>query len=115
MFLSYRYPIRSECSRISRWVVGLVAAYGLQAADYYPPPDRAGGWRTATTAAQIRQQAGLDLERLNQAFDLTQRATQNGGLLVVRHGYLVFEKYFGRAQRNVNPDLASTGKAYTII
>ena len=115
MFISSRYPIRSECSRISGWVVSLVAAYGLQAADYYPPPDHAGGWRTATTAAQIRQQAGLDLERLNQAFDLTQRATQNGGLLVVRHGYLVFEKYFGRAQRNVNPDLASTGKAYTSI
>ncbi len=115
MFLFSLYPIRPGYSRFCQWLVCWVAAYRLQAADYYPPPDRAGGWRTATTAAQIRQQAGLDLERLNQAFDLTQRATQNGGLLVVRHGYLVFEKYFGRAQRNVNPDMASTGKAYTSI
>ena len=36
-------------------------------------------------------------------------------LLVVRRGYLVFEKYFGRASRNANPDMASTGKAYTSI
>ena len=33
----------------------------------------------------------------------------------MRHGYLVFEKYFGRAHRNANPDMASTGKAYTSI
>jgi hypothetical protein len=57
----------------------------------------------------------MDLRRLEQAFDFTQRCTQNGRLLVVRHGYLVFEKYFGRAHRNANPDMASTGKAYTSI
>lgn len=57
----------------------------------------------------------MDLSRLEQAFDFTKRCSQNGGLLVVRHGWLVFEKYFGRAQRNVNPDMASTGKAYTSI
>lgn len=34
---------------------------------------------------------------------------------MVRHGYLAFEKYFGRAHRNANPDMASTGKAYTSI
>ena len=57
----------------------------------------------------------MDLKGLEQAYDLTERATQNGGLLVVRRGYLVFEKYFGRAHRNANPDMASTGKAYTSI
>lgn len=55
----------------------------------------------------------MDLPRLNQAWDFTERCTENGGLLVVRNGYLVFENYFGRASRNVNPDMASTGKAYT--
>src|SRR4029078_13247848 len=53
--------------------------------------------------------------RLDQAFDVTQQCSQNRGLLVVRHGYLIFEKYFGRAHRNANPDMASTGKAYTGI
>jgi len=86
-----------------------------KAAGYFPPPDSEGGWRTLKDAAQIRKLAGMDLPRLEQAFDLTQRSTQNGGLLVVRRGYLVFEKYFGRAHRNANPDMASTGKAYTSI
>jgi len=83
--------------------------------DYFPPPDSQGGWRTLKDAASIRKLAGMDLARLDQAFDFTQRCSQNGGLLVVRHGYLVYEKYFGRAHRNANPDMASTGKAYTSI
>src|SRR5262245_52147030 len=87
----------------------------LHAADYFPPPDNAGGWRTATHAAQVRENAGMDLPRLEQAWEFTQRCTQNAGLLVVHNGWLVYEKYFGRASRNVNPDMASTGKAYTSI
>ena len=76
---------------------------------YFPPPDAAGGWRTATNAAQARVSAAIDLARLEQAWEFTQRCTQNGGLLVVRNGWLAFEKYFGRASRNANPDMASTG------
>src|SRR5258708_21541587 len=87
----------------------------VQAADYFPPPDSEGGWRTLTDPAQVRDLAGMDSRRLENAFDFTSRCTQNGGLLVVRHGYLVLEKYFGRAHRNANPDMASTGKAYTSI
>lgn len=85
------------------------------AAEYFPPPDTAGGWRMLKDPTKIRRLAGLDLPTLDRAYEVTQRGTQNGGLLVVRHGYLVFEKYFGRAGRNVNPDMASTGKAYTSI
>src|SRR3954471_2947933 len=87
----------------------------LRADDYFPPPDSQGGWRTLKDPAQIRDLAGMDLHRLKSAFDFTSRCTQNGGLLVVRHGYLVFENYFGRAHRDANPDMASTGKAYTSI
>ncbi len=86
-----------------------------KSADYFPLPDSNGGWRTAKDAATVRKYAGMDLARLDHAFEFTQRCSQNGGLLVVRHGYLVYEKYFGRAQRNVNPDMASTGKAFTSI
>src|SRR6266446_938595 len=91
------------------------AALATPAADYFPPPDHAGGWRTLSDARAMRELAGIELSRLDQAFELTQRCTQNGGLLVVRRGYLVFEKYFGRAHRDANPDMASTGKAYTSI
>ncbi|HEY3863407.1 MAG TPA: serine hydrolase [Verrucomicrobiae bacterium] len=86
-----------------------------QAADYFPPPDSEGGWREAHGAAQVRKHAGLDLAQLDRAFDFTQRCSQNGGLLVVRHGYLGYERYFGRAFRNASPDMASTGKAVTSI
>lgn len=93
----------------------LLALPALADDTYFPPPDSQGGWRTLTDAKSIRKRAGMDLERLNRAWDFTQRCSQNAGLLVVRHGYLVYEKYVGRAQRNVNPDMASTGKAYTSI
>src|SRR2546428_593754 len=89
-------------------------SYGA-VSDYFPPPDGAGGWRAAKDAAQARELAAMDLPKLEQAWEFTQRCTQNGGLLVVRRGYLVFENYFGRASRNANPDMASTGKAYTSI
>jgi len=85
------------------------------AQDYYPPPDSAGGWRTLTDAAPLKDLAGMDLGKLDQAWEQTQRCTQNAGLIVVRRGYLVYEKYAGRAFRNANPDMASTGKAFTSI
>ncbi len=84
-------------------------------ADYFPPPDSKGGWRTLKDPAEIRAKAGLSAERLATAYSVCERGTQNGGLLIVRRGYLVFEKYFGKASRNANPDMASTGKAYTSI
>src|SRR5437868_8486685 len=92
-----------------------LSTFTLPAADYFPPPDSAGGWREAKDPEQARTLAGIDLAKLERAFEVVQRATQHGGLLVVRHGYLVFEKYVGRAERNVNPDMFSCGKAYTSI
>src|SRR3954447_8551563 len=93
----------------------VLASIHARSADYFPPSDAQGGWRTLRDAGQIRDVAGMELSRLEQAYSVGERGTQNGGLLVVRHGYLVFEKYFGRASRNANPDMASTGKAYTSI
>jgi len=93
----------------------LAAPVFLGAQDYFPPPDSKGGWRTLNDPIEIRKKAGLDIKRIETAFKVCERGTPNGGLLVVRHGYLVFEKYFGRASRNANPDMASTGKAYTSI
>jgi CubicO group peptidase (beta-lactamase class C family) len=83
--------------------------------DYFPPPDSAGGWRTITDAAKIRQKAGLDVSKLDAAFDYAQQTSQHGGLLVVRHGHLVYERYFGRGHREALPELASCGKAFTSL
>lgn len=82
---------------------------------YFPPSDAAGGWREAKTLETCRDLAGMDLSQLEPAYILTERSTAHGGLLVVRKGHLCLERYFGRASRNVNPDMASTGKAFCSI
>ena len=69
------------------------------AGDYFPPPDAKGGWRTLTDPAKIAKTAGIDKQKLDEAFDYVQNTSQHGGLLVVRHGYLVYERYFGRGNR----------------
>ncbi len=85
------------------------------AADYYPPPDAKGGWRTLSEPAQIQKLAGIDAKKLDEAFDYVQQTSQHGGLLVVRHGYLLYERYFGRGNREALPELASCGKAFTTV
>jgi CubicO group peptidase (beta-lactamase class C family) len=97
-------------------VVALQPSLKLSAAtDYFPPADRGGGWRTLDDPAQIRQVAGVDAGKLDAAFEYAQRSTKNGGLLVVRKGWLVYEKYFGLAHHEANANTASCGKSFTSI
>ena len=94
----------------------LGAAFGFaESGKYYPPADKDGGWRTLPDAAKIRSVAGMDVSRLDQAFEFEKETSQHGGLVVVRHGYLVYEKYFGKGNREAHPDMASIGKAFTSI
>ena len=86
-----------------------------QSNGYVPPPDKDGGWRTLKDAAKIRSVGGMDLSRLDQAFEFEKETSQHGGLVVVRHGYLVYEKYFGKGNREAHPDMASIGKAFTSV
>ncbi len=83
--------------------------------EYFPPSDFLGGWRTISNHEDIKQLAGVDSEKLDSAFDFVRSTTRNGGLLVVRHGYLVYERYFGKGQRNAAPNLGSCGKSFTSI
>lgn len=97
-------------------LLSLLLPLALPAATYFPPPDSQGGWRTTKDAAEARTLAGIDLERLEVAARAAERSNaDNGGLLVVSKGYLVLERYYGKARRNANPDMASTGKAFTSI
>jgi CubicO group peptidase (beta-lactamase class C family) len=93
----------------------LMAASALLAQEYFPPPDAQGGWRTLKEAAVLRKTAGMDLQKLDWAFDYASRSSPHGGLLVARHGYLVYEKYYGKGNREALPAMASVGKAYTSI
>lgn len=83
--------------------------------EYFPPPDTLGGWRTLTEPADIRQVTKMDPLKLDEAFNFVRKTTKNGGLLVVRNGYLIYEKYFGKGQRDAAPNLGSCGKSFTSI
>jgi len=102
-----------------RIIIGLSLMLGLhlgaRGQDYFPPPDTAGGWRTLNDPAQIRKVAGMDVRRLDEAFAYTERTTQHGGLLVLRHGWLVYERYFGKGNREADPQIASVSKAFSSI
>jgi CubicO group peptidase (beta-lactamase class C family) len=98
-----------------RYLLPLLLTAAAFGEDYFPKPDSAGGWRTLKDAQAIRKTAGMDLKRLDQAFEYASRSSQHGGLLVVRHGWLVYERYYGRGNREANPASASVGKAYVSI
>jgi CubicO group peptidase (beta-lactamase class C family) len=83
--------------------------------DYYPPADTNGGWRALKDTDKIRKVTGIETQKLDGAFEYIQQTSQHGGLLVVRHGWLVYERYFGRGNREALPELASCGKAFTSI
>src|ERR1039457_7147950 len=93
----------------------LLASFPAFAEDYFPASDSAAGWRTLSDTAKIRKTIGIDTRKLDVAFEYAKRTSPHGGLLVVRHGYLVYERYFGRGHREANPSMASVGKAYTSI
>ena len=80
--------------------------------DYFPSPDKDGGWRQPPDTAKARETTGMDVAKLDQAFEYASRTSQHGGLLVARHGWLVYERYYGRGNREANPTMASVGKAF---
>ena len=100
--------------RISALILfGSAALFAAE--EYFPPPDSAGGWRTLKDAAEISKIGGMDLTKLDYAFEYASRTSQHGGVVVIRHGYLVYEKYYGRGNREATPAMASVGKAYASI
>lgn len=82
---------------------------------YFPPPDAEGGWRTVDPGADLRRVAGMERADLDRAFEYIQGSSQHGGLLVVRDGWLAYERYFGLGHRDATPNLASCGKSVTSI
>jgi CubicO group peptidase (beta-lactamase class C family) len=82
---------------------------------YYPAPDAQEGWRALSGEDAVRTKACMELSRLDQAFEFVKGTTKNGGLLVVRNGWLVYERYFGQAHRESLCNTASCGKPFTSI
>ncbi len=99
----------------SRAAVRSPAKDASDTSDYFPPSDVDGGWRVLKSEDEVRRIASLDLAKLDKAYEIAQQSTQNGGLLVVRHGWLAYERYFGNGHREATANLASCGKSFTSI
>ncbi len=97
------------------WALRIVRQTPAPSETYFPEADAAGGWRSTSTAERSREVAGVDLHQLDKAFEYIQQSTKNGGLLVLRNGWLVYENYFGLGHRDATPNLASCGKSFTSI
>jgi CubicO group peptidase (beta-lactamase class C family) len=90
----------------------LLARAGVTATTSFPAPDSKGGWNEVGPGS-MRSSAGIDPQRMDGAFNYVKTTSRHGGLLVLRHGQLVFERYFGRANRDSNPNMHSIGKMFT--
>ncbi|MBN1670619.1 MAG: serine hydrolase [Kiritimatiellae bacterium] len=82
---------------------------------YFPAPDTEGGWRTLSDRDEARRTAGIDPAKIDDVFEFIKGSTKNGGLLVVRHGWLVYERYFGKGHREATPNSGSCGKSFTSV
>ena len=98
-------PVVYACSNGSRRMQGDIS--------HRPMPTGAGG--EPQDAAEVRRVAGMDRRKLDETFEFIKGSTKNGGLLVVRNGWLVYENYFGLGHRDATPNLASCGKSFTSI
>ena len=91
----------------------LIPGYLKTDAQYYPLPDSIGGWRQLTDKAEIKIKTGINTSKLDEAFEYIKGDTKNGGLLVLKDGWLVYEKYFGKGSHEALANLASCGKSFT--
>jgi CubicO group peptidase (beta-lactamase class C family) len=92
-------------------------------ADYFPPPESKGGWRSLLPAKgepsaaqkdEIARKAGVDWDRLKQAWDHNAQVEGASGLLVIRRGYVVGEWYKdGGLDKTFN--IYSSSKSYTSL
>src|SRR5687767_14942741 len=80
----------------------IIAFVGQTSADdaYFPPPESQRGWRTLAPAnetpsaeqkARIREAAGLDWDRLHDAWSYSKSFGNPSSMVIVRHGWIAGE------------------------
>ena len=81
-------------------------------ADYFPPPESAGGWRRLDDRDEIRQTAGMDPAKLDALKErLLKSDNRNFAADVIRHGYIVLEVERGNSAKTDARRVASVSKA----
>lgn len=92
-------------------------------ADYFPPPETKGGWRSllpdkgepsAEQKAQIKKIAGIDWDKLADAWALNSKTDGSSGLLVIRRGQIAGE-WYKDGDRDKAFNIYSSSKAYTSV
>lgn len=92
-------------------------------ADYFPPPESKGGWRTllpdkgppdAAQKAKIRSVTGVDWDKLAAAWEHNASAEGATGLLIIRKGHIVGE-WYRDCDKNKDFNIYSSSKAYTSV
>ncbi len=81
---------------------------------YYPPPAAAGDWRWLPPD-DVREIAGIDAEQLERVFALQRHLFGSfaWGAVVIRHGWLVCERYSFMSQPTSRFDIWSCTKSFT--
>jgi CubicO group peptidase (beta-lactamase class C family) len=82
---------------------------------YFPPPESLGGWRWLMEPAKIRTLTAFDHARL-EVIAHAQEHIHGGdswGLVIVRHGYLVYEYYTFNVLPHTRFDVWSSTKSFT--
>ncbi len=92
----------------------------IKLTDYFPPSESKGGWRTllpesgspdAAQKKKIREVAGVDWDKLAEAWQHNLSGESDSGLVVIRRGWIVGEWYRGY-DRDKRRGLYSSTKAY---
>ncbi len=96
---------------------------GPRLSDYFPPPEEKGGWRTllpesgepdAAQKAKIRETAGVDWDKLRQAWEFCSAVEGANQLLVIRRGHVVGE-WSKDCDRKKAFNIYSSSKSYTSV
>ena len=99
------------------------AAQETKLSDYFPPPEEKGGWRTllpasgapdAAAKAKIREVAGVDWDKLAQAWDFNASVEGASQLLVIRRGQIVGE-WSKDCDNKKAFNIYSSSKSYTSV
>jgi CubicO group peptidase (beta-lactamase class C family) len=102
------------------FVIPAWAAEPVTLTDYFPPPESKGGWRTflpesgppdAAHKKRMREVAGVDWDKLEEAWQHNLTGESDSALVVVRRGWIVGEWYRGY-DREKRRGLYSSTKAY---
>src|SRR5262245_52746630 len=104
-------------------LVAPVRAQEKAKGDYFPPPESKGGWRSllpekgepnAQQKKAIAETAGVDWDKLAEAWQHNASAEGKSALLVLRRGHVVGE-WYKDCDRTTAFNIYSSSKAYTSL